>query len=100
MNVYFVSAGEVTEYDHQVPAVDPPETYFLVGLVAAPRRSAAIYRFWCEHQRLLGDLTDQRWQTKCIEKGTEHTLGTILEDDDPLWRSAALPEPRSLGSCD
>ena len=98
MNVYFVSAGEVTEYDRGYPPVNPPDTYFLVGLVAAPSRSKAVYRFWYEHQRLLGDLTAQHWQTKRIAKETGHKIGTILNDDDPLWRSDNLPEPQVLSS--
>ncbi len=96
MNVYFVSAGKVTTYDVIEPGViEVPETSFLVELVAAPSRSAATYEMWREHQRDIGDLTDQRWETRLIAKEADRERG-ILRYDDPLWESARCPEPGTL----
>lgn len=94
MNVYFVSAGEVTTYDVIEPGViEVPETGFLVELVAAPTRSAATYDVWRKHQRDIGGLTEQHWQTKLVAKDADRERG-ILRHDDPLWERA---EPKDVG---
>ena len=94
MNVYFVNAGEVTTYDviDAEAGLAVPETGCLVELVAAPTRSAATYSMWKEYERDLGDLRDQRWETKLIAKGVDRERG-ILSDTDPLWRSPKLCGP-------
>lgn len=92
MNIYFVSAGEVTDYHNS--EIDPPETYFLVELVAAPTRSKATYQVWKMHERLLGDLREQRWQTKLVAQ-TDRPVG-IVEWDDNLWKLENLPEDLRL----
>ena len=88
MNIYFISAGEVTDYGNS--DIDPPETSFLVELVAAPTRSKATYQVWKMHERLLGDLREQRWQTKLVAK-TDRPAGIVGWDDD-LWKLENLPE--------
>lgn len=97
MNVYFVSAGEVTEYDHAYPPIDPPETYFLVELVAAPTRRAATYAVWKKHQRLLGDLIEQHWQTQKVAE--KEIPAGILDHDDELWHDPKLPQPGEVRVC-
>jgi hypothetical protein len=89
VNVYFVNAGEVTTYERIAADLHVPETGCLVELVAAPTRSAATYAMWKEHERDLGDLRDQRWETKLIAKGVDRERG-ILPYNDPLWRSPKL----------
>lgn len=89
MKVYLVSAGEVTECDYW--QVEPPETYFLVELVAAPTRNKATYQVWKKHQRILGDLHEQHWQTVYLGNYKEVEAG-ILEDNTLLWRAV----PRDL----
>lgn len=99
MNVYFVSAGEVTTFGPG--EYDPPETSFLVELVAAPTRSAATYDMWRKYERDLGDLTECRWETKLIAKNQDRARG-LLDWGDPLWRTKeanmplCLPVPGSL----
>lgn len=99
MNVYFVSAGEVTTYDVIEPGViEVPETDFLVELVAARSREQATYLVWQKHQRDLGGLTEQHWQTKVVAYAPEHghTKAGILPYNDPLWESPKLPQPGTL----
>lgn len=86
LNVYFVNAGEVTT---QASEWEPPETGCLVELVAAPTRRAATYAVWKKYEWDLGDLRDQRWETKLIAKGVDRERG-ILPYNDPLWRSPKL----------
>lgn len=98
MNVYFVSAGEVTTYDVIEPGViEVPETGFLVDLVAAASCRAATYLFWLQYRRDIGDLTDQRWETKLIAKDVDRKRG-VLDWDDPLWREKEhnMPVPGTL----
>ncbi len=88
MNIYFVSAGEVTERGNS--DIDPPETYFLVQMVAALTRSKATYLVWKKHEWVLGDLNEQRWQTKLVAR-SDRPAG-ILDWDDVLWKINGLPE--------
>lgn len=98
MKVYFVSAGEVTTYDVIAADLKVPETEFLVELVAARSRGQATYLVWKEHERDLGDLSEQRWQTKVIAYPPEcrHNKSGILPHTDPLWESPKLPQPGTL----
>ena len=88
MNIYFVSAGEVTTYGPGY--YDPPETGFFVELVAAPTRRAATYLVWQKHQRDLGGLIEQHWETKLIAKDADRERG-VLEWNDLFWRAENLP---------
>lgn len=100
MNVYFVSAGEITTYDviDRESALAVPATEFLVELVAASSRAQATYLVWQKHRWDLGDLTEQRWQTKVIAYAPEHghIKPHILHHSDPLWKSPKLPQPGTL----
>ena len=93
-SIFFVCAGEVTTYDPIGDGMDVPETGFLAELVAARSRGAAQYAVWKEHQRDLGDLHEQRWQTVSLGEA-EREIG-ILRYDDPLWESPLCPEPAAL----
>ena len=97
MNVYFVSAGEVTTYDviDRESDLKVPETGFLVELIAALTRSKATYLMWRKHRYDLGDLVDQRWQVRTIMRDADRPPG-ILDPADPLWEHPNLPEPNAL----
>lgn len=82
MNVYFVSAGEVTDCGREW---EPPETFVLCDLVAAETRSQARYELWRTEQWLLGDLRDQRWaETRLLLSDVDRECGR-LGWIDPLW---------------
>jgi hypothetical protein len=91
MKVFFVSAGEVTTYEIIAADLHVPDTGLLVGLVAAPTRNRATYLFWKEHERDIGDLIEQRWQTKFITDADREE--GILSDTDDLWALPNLPQP-------
>ena len=97
MNVYFVSAGEVTTYEviDREAGLSVPETGFLVELVAAPTRSAATYDMWRKHKYDLGGLTEQHWETKLIAKNADRERG-VLDWGDPLWRTKEADMPLCL----
>lgn len=99
MNVYFVSAGEVTTYEviDREAGLYVPEEGFLVDLVAAPTRRGATYDFWQKYAHDLGDLTEQRWETKLIAKDVDRERG-VLKCDDPLWegKNHDMPAPGTL----
>jgi hypothetical protein len=88
VNVYFVSAGEVTD---QPSEWEPPETYVVCDLVAADTRSQARYELWRSEERVLGDLSEQHWaETRVVAKGVERVRGR-LKYNDPLW-NVTCPE--------
>jgi hypothetical protein len=97
VNVYFVSAGEVTDYGREW---EPPETYVLCDLVAADTRSQARYELWRTETWVLGDLHEQRWtETQLIVKDVDRERGR-LKFNDPLWKLACPEHPGKPCVCE